>query len=918
MPTMPMLPDGMFSRVTIALLEDAALKGSVLLLCCAVAVLLMRRASAATRHLVWTLGVIGALLMPALMYVLPAWRIGLPLPALFPSSAVTGAVQVALEPASPADAALSVAVLDRAGAAPDLPDRQTARPPDRDQVVVQLGAASQAVLNPPIEIAAALSEPAKQRDWRPIAVMIWLAGVVLSLTTLLVSFTRVRKLQRGSVAVETGPCVDAVERVAARVGLARVPRVHVGGDRTMPMVWGLLRPVLLLPTGAARWTPAKLESVLLHELAHVRRRDPLTQFIAEIARAIYWFNPLVWLAARRLYIEREHACDDIVLNAGTRASDYAGELLDLVRSLRTTRATAMAAIAMARPSQLKVRLSAVLDDARSRSGLSRRALASASGGALLLILPLAALRPSETAADIPTLQLDLGRAQRQVDAAGMPKVDRRSPATRPRLRMRAPEPEAAIASAPVLSVDAPGHAVTVIPSGPAMAGPRAAHAVLVLQDRNQATCWSADRRNTSMSNHIDTDEDLHVVKWSSGRCSGSLRMEGKVRLSGDFSGISSIASGGSFRIEEDDGDTDRRLVIRPANGQLVYSYRVDGRDRDFDAAGRAWLESALLNLFRTTGFAADERVDYLLRAQGPSGVLAEVDHMRSDYVQRIYMQRLLERSDLSPALVKQAVELAAREIESDYELAQLLIAFSKKYDLSDDTRALFINATNSISSDYEQRRVLSSALGNTQLRSQDVSAMLDASHNISSDYERAQLLLGLIGKYKLDPNMRASYLTAASEISSDYEKGRVYKALIKQGNLTSADIAHVLKYAGSMSSDYEKAQLLITMNEFDLSDAMLQRAYLEASSRISSDYEHRRVLSGLVTKEKLTAANLDLALRSATGIDSDYELAQLLLQVLKNHTLTEQQRPVFMKALNSISSSHEFGRVAAALLRATN
>src|SRR5262245_51776370 len=172
--------------------------------------------------------------------------------------------------------------------------------------------------------------------------------------------------------------VDAVWRAARMIGLRRVPEVRIGGERMMPMVWGLFRPVLLLPAGAARWPAARLEAVLLHELAHIRRRDALTQLIAEIARAIYWFNPLVWIAARQMYLERELACDDMVLNAGTRPSDYAGDLLDLVRSLKTARATGMAAIAMARPSQIKVRLRAVLDDARSRGGLERRVIIGAS------------------------------------------------------------------------------------------------------------------------------------------------------------------------------------------------------------------------------------------------------------------------------------------------------------------------------------------------------------------------------------------------------------------------------------------------------------------------------------------------------------------------------------------------------------
>ncbi len=79
------------------------------------------------------------------------------------------------------------------------------------------------------------------------------------------------------------------------------------------MTCGAWHPVLLLPDAAENWPLERRRVVLLHELAHIKRLDWLTQTLAYIAGSLHWFNPLVWLAARRMRVEREQACDDLVL-----------------------------------------------------------------------------------------------------------------------------------------------------------------------------------------------------------------------------------------------------------------------------------------------------------------------------------------------------------------------------------------------------------------------------------------------------------------------------------------------------------------------------------------------------------------------------------------------------------------------------
>src|SRR4029079_15890236 len=167
------------------------------------------------------------------------------------------------------------------------------------------------------------------------------------------------------------PWLEQAHDLAAALGLRHV-RFLRGARGTMPMAWGIVRSSVLVPADADEWPAHRVRVVLLHELAHVKRRDCVTHLVAPIACAAYWFNPLAWMAARRLRTERERACDDLVLSSGTRGSDYADQLLDIARVMQAGRFPAVfagASLAMAKRSQLEGRLIAILDPSVRRSGL---------------------------------------------------------------------------------------------------------------------------------------------------------------------------------------------------------------------------------------------------------------------------------------------------------------------------------------------------------------------------------------------------------------------------------------------------------------------------------------------------------------------------------------------------------------------
>jgi beta-lactamase regulating signal transducer with metallopeptidase domain len=150
-----------------------------------------------------------------------------------------------------------------------------------------------------------------------------------------------------------------------RMRIERQVRLGLIDEHSSPLATGLLRTAILLPRTAAAWSADRRRAVLLHELAHIKRRDCRVQLVAQTACALYWFNPLVWIAASQLRSERERACDDAVLRFGAQASSYAAHLLDIARELRPT-VRPSAALAMARPSELEGRLISVLAAGRAR------------------------------------------------------------------------------------------------------------------------------------------------------------------------------------------------------------------------------------------------------------------------------------------------------------------------------------------------------------------------------------------------------------------------------------------------------------------------------------------------------------------------------------------------------------------------
>ena len=197
--------------------------------------------------------------------------------------------------------------------------------------------------------------------------------------------------------------------VSDRMGLDEPPRLLLSPDAKMPFACGLATPTIVLPSECESWSHERRLAVLLHELAHVRRRDLAGHTLGRLVCAVYWFHPLVWTAARKLRDESERACDDLALSCGTRATDYAEHLLDIVTSVRRD-ATPLVALAMARRKEFEGRMLAILDPELRRAAPSRRQSIGMIGTLALLAITVGAAAP------VPRATAQQTRADARADA----------------------------------------------------------------------------------------------------------------------------------------------------------------------------------------------------------------------------------------------------------------------------------------------------------------------------------------------------------------------------------------------------------------------------------------------------------------------------------------------------------------------
>lgn len=378
-----------FAELAPSLGATLMLRGSAIVLTAMLIARLLAAASAAARYAAWALAFIALAVIPLGMEMLPRLTVTSPVSgAPIPHAAVSPAANVRVG-----------GTLKLANSIPAMRSEAVAAGPEAGPWPA------------PGDLALA------------VAVLLWLSGVAALLIRLAIHVTRAAGVVRRASMVH-GDSIAAVLRELSHPSAG----VRLSDETPAPFVSGIRRQTVVLPAGAQSWSPNLLRSVLLHEFAHVDRRDQAMHLATRILLALYWPNPLAWLGARHLAAEQETACDDRALR-GSPAQVYAGHLVDLAEMLRGADAAPAGALAMTGRHALSERVRSILSSQTDRRPLSRSRWLI--GGVLLALVagPVAALHVRQAPAPDPHLFAALRDPDftlRQRAAWGLGEIESRS------------------------------------------------------------------------------------------------------------------------------------------------------------------------------------------------------------------------------------------------------------------------------------------------------------------------------------------------------------------------------------------------------------------------------------------------------------------------------------------------------------
>lgn len=213
----------------------------------------------------------------------------------------------------------------------------------------------------------------------PYVVMLWIFGVCFFLFRLSGSWWYLYAIRRNAI-ILSGDLASQLKTLASKLNIRRTILLAESAGVHVPLVIGYIKPMLLIPAGfVSGLSTQQVEAIFIHELAHIRREDYLLNVVQSIVEAIFFFNPFVWIISSIVRREREHCCDDAVIQSGGNAFAYVRALAHLEEHRGTQTTLALSAIGT--KNQLLNRIRRIMEKSTTRTSLREKLIP-----AMLLII----------------------------------------------------------------------------------------------------------------------------------------------------------------------------------------------------------------------------------------------------------------------------------------------------------------------------------------------------------------------------------------------------------------------------------------------------------------------------------------------------------------------------------------------------
>lgn len=312
---------------------DILIKSNLLMLLILAILPLLKSKSAGLRHWIISLGMLSLLFLPLGRYFIPDLEV-----ALLPSETISPPVDVAKSPNFIKDKIDAEATLVVA--------------PNQSKIIP-----SSPNLSAPMKVA----HLPKVNIWKILPALFVLASCLLFFRFLL-GLIAIRNISKYSQDFQHPALKDVLAEISQQYKQA--PSIQILSSKAIhtPMTWGLFRSKIAMPVDAEDWSYSELRTVLLHEMAHINRQDYQLHIITQLVLCLYWYSPLFWILKKRQLLEREKACDELVVAKGVAPHDYAEQLISFAKQVNSERQLATSfALPMAQASQMKQRILAILN-----------------------------------------------------------------------------------------------------------------------------------------------------------------------------------------------------------------------------------------------------------------------------------------------------------------------------------------------------------------------------------------------------------------------------------------------------------------------------------------------------------------------------------------------------------------------------